>query len=177
MSASFACKVISCETKVKIHGVTRREGKGIPTIVKQLEVQNIKEVEKVRNTIKVAVLEGDAQTKDLLAISYYDSKPCYFLSTVINKVNWVTCRKWWFSIFLWGLDVSMVNAYLLYKSWMEMHKSSPISHYRFRERIAEAWMDSDNYWKERYPKRRKLVSQALVCLSGKSINQLSTGSI
>ena len=174
------------------------------------------------------MLEGDAQIKDLLAISYYDSKLCYFLSTVINKINWVTCgkgvyskflkrkvtkqflrpnfvniynfdmnsvdradhlrknycfgedlrqRKWWFSIFLWGLDVSMVNAYLLYKSWMEMHKLSPMSHYRFRERIAEAWMDLDNYWKERYPKRRKLVSQASVCLSGKSIKQLSTGSI
>ena len=72
----------------------------------------------------------------------------------------------------------MVNAYLLYKSWMEMHKLSPMSHYRFRERIAEAWMDSGNYWKDRYPKRRKLVSQASsVSLSGKSINQLSTGSI
>ena len=43
-------------------------------------------------------------------------------------------RKWWFSIFLWGLDVAMVNAYLVYKSWMEMHKMTPKSHYRFRER-------------------------------------------
>ena len=93
MSASFARKVISCKKKVKIHGVTRKEGKGIPSIVKQLEIQNFKEVEKVRNTVKVAVLEGDAQIKDLLAILYYDSKPYYFLSTVINEVKWDTCGK------------------------------------------------------------------------------------
>ena len=35
------------------------------------------EVENVRKTVKVAVLEGDSKVKDLLAISYYDSKPCY----------------------------------------------------------------------------------------------------
>ena len=35
-------------------------------------------------------------------------------------------RKWWFSIFLWGLDVAMVNLYLVYTSWIEMHKLTPI---------------------------------------------------
>ena len=93
MSASFARNVFSCEKKVRIHGVTRREGKGIPSIIKQLEVQDINEVERVRNTIKVAVLEGDTKVNDLVAISYYDSKPCYFLSTVIDEVSWVTCGK------------------------------------------------------------------------------------
>ena len=86
-------------------------------------------------------------------------------------------RKWWFSIFLWDLDVAMVNSYLLYKSWIEMHKFSPISHYQFRESVAEALMDLDNFWKDRYPKRGKLVTQASVSLSGKSTNQLSTGLI
>ena len=66
-------------------------------------------------------------------------------------------RKWWFSIFLWRIDVAMVNSYLVYKSWMEMHKLTPIEHYRFRESIAQAWMDSDNYWKDKYPKRRRLA--------------------
>ena len=93
MSASFSRKCISCDKKVRIHGVTRREGKGIPSVVKQLEVQDVKQVENVRNTVKVAVLEGDSKVKDLLAISYYDSKPCYFLSTVIDKVSWDTCGK------------------------------------------------------------------------------------
>ena len=47
MSASFARKVISCEKKVRIHGVTRRDGNGMPSIVKQLEVQDINEVKRI----------------------------------------------------------------------------------------------------------------------------------
>ena len=70
-----------------------REGKGIPSIIKQLEVQDINEVERVQNTIEVAVLEGDTKVNDLVAISYYDSKPCYFSSTAIDEVSWVTCGK------------------------------------------------------------------------------------
>ena len=41
----------------------------------------------------MAALEGDTKIKDLLAISFDDSKPYYFLSTVINEVNWITCGK------------------------------------------------------------------------------------
>ena len=218
MSASFARSVISCDKKVKIHGVTRREGKGIPQVVKQYEVQDKKELEKVRNNVKVAVLEGDSAIEDLIAISYYDSKPVYFLSTVIPDISWHTCgkqvysknlnqqvtkyflrpnfvnvynfdmnsvdradhlrknyclgeglrqRKWWFSIFLWGLDVAMVNAYLLYKSWMNMHGFPPMSHYRFREAVALAWMDSETYWPDRYRQRRR---NKVVSPSNESLN-------
>ena len=65
----------------------------ITSVIKQLEVQDIKQVDNVRNAVKVAVLEGDSKVKDLLAISYYDSKPCYFLSTVIDQVSWNTYGK------------------------------------------------------------------------------------
>ena len=40
------------------------------------------------NTIKVAVLEGDSIIKDLVAMSFYDSKPVYFLSSIIPYVKW-----------------------------------------------------------------------------------------
>ena len=43
-----------------------------------------------QNTLKVVVLEGDKIVKDLVAISYYDSKPLYFLSTVVSEVKWDT---------------------------------------------------------------------------------------
>ena len=50
--------------------------------------------EKARGTIKVAVLEGDPGVKYLLAISIYDSKPVYFLSSVLDKVYWqIKTRK------------------------------------------------------------------------------------
>ena len=77
-------------------------------------------------------------------------------------------------MYLWGLDVVMVNLYLLYKCWMERHKLTPMESYQFRESITLALMDSDNYRKDRYPKRRRLIS---VSLPGKGKDQLTAGSI
>ena len=51
----------------------------------------------VKNTVKVAVLEGDNACKDLVAISYYESKPVYFLSTVVNDIKWEMVTKKVFS--------------------------------------------------------------------------------
>ena len=79
--------------KVKIHGVTRTDNRGIPKCVMQTEIQNYKVVDETRNTVKVAVLENDSSITNLLAISYYDSKPVYFLSTVIPEVKWITVTK------------------------------------------------------------------------------------
>ena len=57
--------------------------------VHQYEVSDEKNLDEQRNTIKVAVLEGDPLTKDLVAISFYDTKPVYFLSSVIDEVKWI----------------------------------------------------------------------------------------
>lgn len=206
MSALFACRVLECEKQVKIHGVTRLNGKGIPLCVQQYEVNDEKNLDEVRNTVKVAVLEGDPVAKDLLAISFYDTKPVYFLSTVLEHVKWLKMsrkiysrtmqtkvdkfflrpnfvdiynydmnsvdradhlrtnyalgqglrqRKWWWSIFLWAFDVAIVNSYLLYKTYLEMHGFEPKSHYTYREDIFKAWMDTDLYWPTRYQTKRK----------------------
>ena len=69
---------MASEKHVKIHGVTRSEGKGIPSCIKQFPVKDEIALESIRNTLKVAVLEGDGQLRDLVAISYYDLKPVYF---------------------------------------------------------------------------------------------------
>ena len=206
MSATFARNAIQSKNKVKIHGVTRTDNRGIPKCILQTEMQNQKIADEIRNTVKVAVLNVDKTVKDLVAISFYDSKPVYFLSTVIPEVKWTKInkkiysknlnrkvvlpflrpnfvdeynqdmnsvdradqlrtnysvgrglrqRKWWWSVFLWGLDVAIVNAYLLYKSWYEMHGLKPMSHYFFREKIALAWLDEEQYWPRRYSRRPK----------------------
>ena len=41
-----------------------------------------------RNMVKVTVLNGESTIQDLVTISFYDSKPVYFLSTVIPEVKW-----------------------------------------------------------------------------------------
>jgi len=52
-------------------------------------ITNDKMADEQRNTVKVAVLEIDATIKDLVAISFYDSKPVYLFSTVIPEVTWI----------------------------------------------------------------------------------------
>ena len=83
MSATFATNALNLKNKVKIHGVTRNDNCGIPKCVIQTEFQNSQIADEHRNTVKVAVLEGDSIIKDLVDISFYDSKPVYFLSSVI----------------------------------------------------------------------------------------------
>ena len=70
--------------KVKIHGVTRLNGKGISLCVQQYEANNI-QINEVRNKLKVVVLEGDHMAKKILDISFYDTKPIYTFSTVMHK--------------------------------------------------------------------------------------------
>ena len=41
----------------------------------------------------MAVLHGDSTVKDVIAISLYDYKPVYFLSTVIPEVEWTKINK------------------------------------------------------------------------------------
>ena len=231
MSAMFARRLVSCEKKVNIHGVTRQNAKGIPMCVHQYEVSDEKNLDEQRNTIKVAVLEGDPLIKDLVAISYYDTKPVYFLSSVIDDVKWIVKsreiysknlekkvqkyflrpnfvnaynydmnsvdqadqlrtnyqvgmglrqRKWWWSIFLWAFDVAIVNSYLLYKSYLEMHGFQPKSHYTYREEIFKAWMDPDLFWPTRYLRKSrrdmKLISKSSE-ESDKKRSRLNSGSI
>ena len=71
MSASFARAVLLSRNRVKINGVRRCDKKGIPDCVKQVELKNEKLVLQTRNTVKVAVLEGDDVIEDLVAISYF----------------------------------------------------------------------------------------------------------
>jgi len=207
MYATFARNSIWLQNRVKIHGVTRVDNRRVPKCIMQTQLQNTKMADEQRNTVKVAVLDGDSAIKDLVAISFYDSKPVYFLSSVIPEVKWSTVnkkvyskalnkkinleflrpnfvdeynydmnsvdradqlrtnynvgkglrqRKWWWSIFLWGLDVAIVNAYLLYKAWHEMHGLKPMTHYCFREKIALAWLDEERFWPGRYSRRPKI---------------------
>ena len=47
----------------------------------------------MRHTVKVAVLRGDEVCKDLLAVSIYDTKPVYFLTSVASEIKWIEKRR------------------------------------------------------------------------------------
>jgi hypothetical protein len=43
----------------------------------------------VRGTVKAAMLKGDKDCPDLLAVSIYDTKPVHFISMVAEKIDWL----------------------------------------------------------------------------------------
>ena len=51
--------------------------------------------------------------------------------------------KWWHAILWWGMEVSIVNSYKCYSSFMQMISRKFISHYDFHKSIAEDWIDPD----------------------------------
>jgi hypothetical protein len=60
--------------------------------------------------------------------------------------HWQRQYKWWWSIWLWGFGVLLVNAYVYYKKVMEesgVPKREWLTHYEFRRAIALAWVKSD----------------------------------
>ena len=178
---------------IRVHGVCRTDKCGLPSVVLQKEVTGDRNLERVRGTVKAAVLKEDGKVKDLVAFSVFDSKPVHFLSTAATSLKWkkkvkkvydsstnqmqkieflrttlqddynygmndvdisdqlrkIYCfnrwlrnRKWWWALFLWGLGVVMVNAYVAYVAanvltWKKK-KGSLHTHYNFRKLICLA---------------------------------------
>jgi len=76
--------------------------------------------------------------------------------------RWMRKRKWWWAIWMWGVQVLLVNAYVLYKTahlfmWKK-NKKSLMSHYEFRRQIALAWLLSDREKIGNNKKRTRTIS-------------------
>ena len=89
VSAKLCKEAYNHTKKVMIHGVCRMFGRGFPSMTIQEEVKTPAEKEKVRGTVKGAILSGDPEVPDLVAISVYDTKPVNFLSMCCETVQWV----------------------------------------------------------------------------------------
>jgi hypothetical protein len=72
MSAKFAKFCYNHDNKILLEGVARK-GRGIPQIVEQEEVKRSIEAT-TRGTVKAAVLEGDSDCPNLVAVSVYDTQ-------------------------------------------------------------------------------------------------------
>ena len=73
---------------MRLHGVTRKGGRGLPNFVLQDEVQNRTKQDKVRGTVLAAELKGDLKCPSLLAVSVYDTKSVHFLTMCAEKICW-----------------------------------------------------------------------------------------
>lgn len=81
--------------RVMIH-VVCRPSRGIPKCIVQDAVTKIEEIIRAKNTVKSIRLIGDSKCKNLVAMSFYDSKLVYFISNACKKVKWIKKnRKLW----------------------------------------------------------------------------------
>ena len=78
-----------------IRGVGR-PSRWVPKCVYQEAVTQKDAILRAKGTVKAATLVGDSTCKNLVALSFYDSKPVYFISNACEKIQWVKKkRKLW----------------------------------------------------------------------------------
>ena len=68
-------------------GVTQKGMRGIPSCVKQEEMTNRVAQIEARDTVKVAVLIRDDECPNLVATSFYDTKPVHLLSMLCKVLK------------------------------------------------------------------------------------------
>ena len=56
-------------------------------------------------------------------------------------------QKWWWALWIWGVEVSLVNTYKMMTTYCEL-KGVPVpyNHHDFREKVGYALLDPDNEW-------------------------------
>ena len=81
---------------VLIHGVCR-QSRGIPKCIIQEKVTQKEDLLKNKEMLKATVLVGDSACQGLVSLSFYDSKPVYFVSNACEKIYWKKkSRKLWY---------------------------------------------------------------------------------
>ena len=96
ISAKFA-KICLLHTgrRVMIHGVCR-QSRGIPKCIHQEVVTHKDDLLRAKGTVRAARLVGDSSCNGLVALSFYDSKPVYFISNACENIKWIMKkRKLW----------------------------------------------------------------------------------
>jgi len=215
MSCRFTKAAYNGRNKVMLAGVTRTDKRGLPLAVVQ-EVVKKEALPTTRGTTKAAVLIGDSECPDLVAVSVCDTKPVHFSSVVANSIEWkinhrkawhkqqrqslqVDClrlnanndynykmnsvdvadqlrnqcrmdhwlrqRKWWWSIFLWGLGVLLTNANIVccrVQDEAKVPRSQRMTHCVFLHSVATAWLDRDEM--DIKPIRRLRSKKRKLCL-------------
>jgi len=73
-------------------------------------------------------------------------------------LHWLCFYKWWWSVYIWGLGVLVVNACLVYRDVMEQEgvpTKDWLTHYQFQLQVALAWIDLDE--EDLRARRRRLA--------------------
>ena len=79
--------------KTHVSGVVRSGGRGFPEVAQIEEVKAEAAVQKVKGKVKVAILKGQSDAEDLVAVCVYDNKPVRFISTFAKVIEWVVKER------------------------------------------------------------------------------------
>ena len=52
--------------------------------------------------------------------------------------------KWWRKLFFWGLEVSVINSYVLYKDWSVRNEKVAMSHKKYRQTLLMSLIGARN---------------------------------
>ena len=68
-------------------------------------------------------------------------------------------QKWWWALWLWGMEVSLVNAFMMMRRYCKLKGvKQKIDHHEFNELIGRALLDPVNEWTKGYKKNGKTES-------------------
>jgi hypothetical protein len=92
--------------------------------------------------------------------------------------RWTRNRKWWWAIWMWGLETILVNAFVLYRETHRLvwktQKKRMLTHFQFRKAVALSWLTGKKVSSElnEFTNARKRTTSVSTIT-----NSLSTGSI
>ena len=92
VAVKLELEVYSLPKRVEIHGVICKNSRGVrPGVLLSDDIR--KKADKVKVTVKVAVLKGDSTASNLIVASCFDQKPFYMMSHIAEDVTWVDHEK------------------------------------------------------------------------------------
>ena len=146
MSPKFA-KIAHNESgrKVMIHGVCR-QSRGIPNCILQDAVTKKDDLLRTRGTVKASVLQGDPSCPSLVALSFYDTKPVYFVSNACKNITWMKKdRQLWHAEKHKKMDAPFYRLNLVNEYNLGMGNVDQADQLRLQYRI-HYWLRNRKWW-------------------------------
>jgi hypothetical protein len=106
-------------------------------VVSMISIWSTSASEPVRRKIKGNQGEQVIMQKPSVAVNYMNMKGADSADqyTTSYCFLWKTV-KWWLKLLFWGMEVSIINTYTLYKEVYKKNKKQPTTHIKFRQHLA-----------------------------------------
>ena len=84
--------------------------------------------------------------------------------------------KWWWSFWMWAVEVCLTNSYVLYNTYCKLHKISlKYTHYEWVYQIGKVWLHPEEYF-DSIPSRAKGDTSVTSAYTNNTITTATKGS-